>query len=139
MARNDPLPRIPRYGKRIHRRLGPLLRALDEEHKIKQILSWTYKFEGLEQIPTKTSVTKIKEQDLWNEEEKTKLKINQAFEEIPNSDEEKEGKVSTSITAKPKFLNEEARTKISNAEKGTLMHLCVQKMDETQEYDLHTI
>lgn len=110
-----------------------------EEHKIKQILSWKYKFEGLEQIPTKTSVTKIKEQDLWNEEEKTKLKINQAFEEIPNSDEEKEGKVSTSITAKPKFLNEEARTKISNAEKGTLMHLCVQKMDEKQEYDLQKI
>lgn len=110
-----------------------------EEHKIKQILSWKYKFEGLEQIPTKTSVTKIKEQDLWNEEEKTKLKINQAFEEIPNSDEEKEGKDSTSITAKPKFLNEEARTKISNAEKGTLMHLCVQKMDEKQEYDLQKI
>ena len=67
------------------------------------------------------------------------MKINQAFEEIPNSDEEKEGKVSTSITAKPKFLNEEARTKISNAEKGTLMHLCVQKMDEKQEYDLQKI
>ena len=110
-----------------------------EEHKIKQILSWKYKFEGLEQIPTKTSVTKIKEQDLWNEEERTKLKINQAFEEMPNSDEEKEGKDSTSITAKPKFLNEEARTKISNAEKGTLMHLCVQKMDEKQEYDLQKI
>ena len=110
-----------------------------EEDRIKQILSWKYKFEGLEQIPTKTSVTKIKEQDLWNEEERTKLKINQAFEEISNSDEEKEGRVSTSITAKPKFLNEEAKTKISNAEKGTLMHLCVQKMDEKQEYDLQKI
>ena len=43
------------------------------------------------------------------------------------------------ITAKPKFINENKETKISNAEKGTLMHLCVQKMDEKQEYTLEKI
>ena len=82
----------------------------DEKNKIKNILEWQYKFKGLEQIPTKTSVTKIKEQE-----------------------------ISSNITAKPKFLNEEEKTKITSAEKGTLMHMCVQKMDEKQAYNMKKI
>lgn len=34
------------------------------------------------------------------------------------------------ITQKPKFVNNNENAKISNAQKGTLMHLCVQKMNE---------
>ena len=82
---------------------------------------------GVSEIPTKTSVTKIKE--LANAEqiqEKTReLKI-----------DIQEDKTQTSISAKPKFLNDSKDNKITNAQKGTVMHLCVQKMNEKEEYDL---
>lgn len=101
--------------------------------KIKEFLSWKYGYEGLEGIPTKTSVTKIKEMTRAEEiKENTKnIKIN------IQENEKKEMQVS--ITQKPKFLNDSENNKITNAQKGTLMHLCVQKMNEKQEYDLKKI
>ncbi len=42
-----------------------------------------------------------------------------------------ETKEARAITQKkPKFVNNNENVKISNAQKGTLMHLCVQKMNE---------
>ena len=41
--------------------------------------------------------------------------------------------------AKPKFLDEELNEKITGAERGTLMHLCVQKMDENKDYGENSI
>ena len=101
--------------------------------KIKEFLNWKYGYEGLEGIPTKTSVTKIKEMTRAEEiKENTKnIKIN------IQENEKKEMQVS--ITQKPKFLNNSENNKITNAQKGTLMHLCVQKMNEKQEYDLKEI
>ena len=101
--------------------------------KIKEFLNWKYGYEGLEGIPTKTSVTKIKEMTRAEEiKENTKnIKIN------IQENEKKEMQVS--ITQKPKFLNDSENNKITNAQKGTLMHLCVQKMNEKQEYDLKEI
>ena len=101
--------------------------------KIKEFLNWKYGYEGLEGIPTKTSVTKIKEMTRAEEiKENTKnIKIN------IQENEKKEMQVS--ITQKPKFLNNSENNKITNAQKGTLMHLCVQKMNEKQEYDLKKI
>ena len=43
------------------------------------------------------------------------------------------------ITQKPKFVNNNENAKISNAQKGTLMHLCVQKMNEKEEYTAEKI
>ena len=83
----------------------------ESKEKIKNILDWKYKYKELEAIPTKTSVTKIKE----NVEEQ--VNINQA----------------------PKFLNKEKDVKLTGARKGTLMHLCVQRMNEKQEYSLEKI
>ena len=51
-------------------------------------------------------------------------------------EETKEAKV---ITQKPKFVNNNENAKISNAQKGTLMHLCVQKMNEKEEYTAEKI
>ena len=99
----------------------------ETKDKIKQFLNWEYPYMGVSEIPTKTSVTKIKE--LANAEqiqEKTReLKI-----------DIQEDKTQTSISAKPKFLNDSKDNKITNAQKGTVMHLCVQKMNEKEEYDL---
>ena len=75
--------------------------SLDEN--IKHLLNWKYKFNLATKIPSKTSVTKIKELSKPNEEKFDK------------------------IMAKPKFLTQTDR--LTNAEKGTLMHLCLQKID----------
>ena len=41
------------------------------------------------------------------------------------------------LTNKPKFLNKEE--KITSSKKGTLMHLCVQKMNEKEEYNIEKL
>lgn len=82
-----------------------------EKEKIKEILNWQYKHHSIEGIPTKTSVSKLKEK---REQE-------------------------VQITQEPKFINEEAKTKLTGAQKGTLIHLCLQKMKETEEYNLEKI
>ena len=82
-----------------------------EKEKIKEILNWQYKHQSVEGIPTKTSVSKLKE--------------------------EREQEIQ--ITQEPKFINEEVKTKLTGAQKGTLIHLCLQKMKETEEYNLEKI
>ena len=103
----------------------------EKQEKIIQILNWEYLYKNLEGIPTKTSVTKLKEEAQGAET------IKESSKDI-TFDVSEDKKISL-ITAKPKFINENKETKISNAEKGTLMHLCVQKMDEKQEYTLEKI
>ena len=99
----------------------------ETKDKIKQFLNWEYPYMGVSEIPTKTSVTKIKElANVEQIQEKTReLKI-----------DIQEDKTQTSISAKPKFLKDSKDNKITNAQKGTVMHLCVQKMNEKEEYDL---
>lgn len=104
-----------------------------DKKKIKQFLNWKYPYEGVSGIPTKTSVTKIKE--LVNAEQIKETTKNIKF----GIQEENENTIQTSINAKPKFLNQSENNKITNAQKGTLMHLCVQKMNEKQEYNLQKI
>ena len=96
------------------------------EEEIKKIINWQYKFKNVEDLPTKTSVTKIKEaQNLLNIEEQTRK----------NKTEENK---KVELNEMPNFLKEDV-SKISNAQKGTLMHLCVQKMNEKQEYNYEKI
>lgn len=103
-----------------------------QKEEINRILQWMYAYNSLNGVPTKTSVTKIKElsniEQMQENTQKVKFNIS-----------EENTKIKVSITDKPKFLNESENTKITNAQKGTLMHLCVQKMDEKQEYDLQSI
>ena len=87
------------------------------EEKIKNILDWKYSYNNLENIPTKTTVTKIKELENKNE-----------YNDIP--------KINTQT---PKFLNEIQSNKLTAAQKGTLMHLMVQKMNENIEYSYKDI
>ena len=96
----------------------------EEQENIKAKLLWTYGFIDSVVLQTKTSVTKLK--DLANEENIISL-------EEMNSDE---GEEKIEI-AKPKFLCEEQ--KITSAQKGTLMHLCFQKLDHTKDYSIADI
>ena len=80
--------------------------------EIAEKLEWKYTRKGLTNIPTKMSVTQIKR---INERKEEKEKI----DTVPN------------------FMKEEIE--ITSARKGTLMHLCIQKMDENKEYSITDI
>lgn len=83
-------------------------------------LDWKYQYLESSKIPTKTSVTKLKEME---EESDIEDLINM----VKNDQNAK-----TRLTAKPKFM--EKVQKLSAAQKGTLIHLCIQMLDEKNEY-----
>lgn len=76
--------------------------------KINEILNWQYKYKEMTNIQSKMSVTKIKE--------------------LKNNDTQKQ----QHIEIKPKFMLD--KTKVSSAERGTIIHLILQKLDSTKEY-----
>ena len=92
------------------------------EQALKELLEWKYDYIVDTTLPTKSSVTKIKQ-------EKIKL------EEMLKGIESEEVEYKKSYT--PKFMQEDK--KISNAEKGTLVHLCIQRLDEKKDYELKDI
>ena len=81
-----------------------------QKDKIKKVLEWEYKYKIPKNVLTKTSVTKIKNMKQEIEEEK---------------------KIEYKI---PEFLEKE-KSSLTSAEKGTLMHLILQKLNEQVEYD----
>ena len=92
-----------------------------ENESIKKLLNWKYENLASTKIEAKSSVTKIKEMENEN--------INVLFEE--KADNKKES------LQKPKFLSDDI--KITKTRIGTLMHLCIQKLDEKLEYDYNKI
>ena len=135
-------------------------------------LSWEYKYLASAKIPTKTSVTKLKQQGDETEQDledvlenkkmtgKEKIRNGNTLEpkttrktweslEVKNKDsepkfsgekieadktQESEAKRLTSI---PKFM--ETEQKLTPAQKGTLIHLCVQKLDEKKDYTMQEL
>lgn len=92
--------------------------------KIRDKLEWEYPYLLSSTIPTKTSVSKIKEQK--QEADTIELK------EFVNKKQNYHFEV-------PKFIKEESSTAISSARKGTLVHLCLQKLDTKVNYDKQKI
>ena len=92
---------------------------IKELDNIKKVLSWKYKYNVLAKVPTKTSVSKLKE---------IKQKEEQDIDLEELLSKEKVHKYET-----PSFMVKENRT-ITSSRKGTLVHLCIQKLDETKEY-----
>ncbi len=87
-----------------------------ENEGLKELLNWKYENEFATKLEAKTSVTKIKQME--NVEEDLK------YNEVVN-------------LQKPNFIKEDV--KITNAQIGTLMHLCIQKMNEKCDYDYEKI
>ena len=76
-------------------------------------MEWEYKYKDSTEMPSELSVSKIKE--------------------LSKDTEEKIG-----ITLKkPNFLIE--KTELTPAEKGTIMHLCLQKLNYKEEYNLEKL
>ena len=82
-------------------------------NEIKNKLEWKYEYLKLSKIESKSSVSKIKQ--------------------LANAEEE-----SKQITKTPKFLNEKNNI-LSGALKGTLIHLCMQRLNEKEDYTYEKI
>lgn len=103
------------------------IKSTKEIDEIKKIIEWKYENYLATTIPSKASVTKLKE--LENEEQ---LKV------LFTTEEQSESKAFSNLLPKPKFLNKEE--KLTGAEKGTVMHLILQKLKIRKEgYNLEQI
>ena len=89
---------------------------INKINEIKKILNWNYEYMNSVKMPTKTSVSKIKEK-VGSIEELEKSEVN--------------------LQLHPKFMK--GKQSITPAQKGTLMHLCLQKLDEKEEYSIEKI
>lgn len=91
----------------------------EEIEKIRQELEWKYPYQISSQIPTKTSVSKLKEK--WQEETRQI-----EWQELVQNKQEYH-------LQEPEFAKRK-QEKISSARRGTLIHLCMQKLEEKKEY-----
>ena len=96
-------------------------------NKISKILEWEYPYIISSQIPRKTSVSKIKEQAQERIQEENEINLEELLEKkvVHNFQE-------------PKFIANE-QEKVSNARKGTLVHLCLQKLDSKKDYSVEEL
>lgn len=89
---------------------------VEDQNKIEAILNYTYPNQLATIIPTKVSVTDLKQM-----QEETKIVKSIEF-------------------PKPEFLKEKKeKTVLTGAQKGTLVHLCMQYLNEKEEYDLNKV
>ena len=127
----------------------------DSVQEVKKMLDWQYKYEVDTKLPTKTSVSKLKnnspdtllslnEQKDWEEDEDIDEKeaARDGLEEqqyiTNNSKPEGKQEIKTQWI-KVEDMLQEGISKITSAQKGTLVHLCIQKLDEQKDYNLEDI
>lgn len=141
--------------KRIEQEEIDVVKILDEHKKdkeeikkIEKILNFEYKHKLATTIPTMSSVTQIKQmQDNIKGSKVGKEDKEKAVQKLDKSEFLKENKVGKEYKKeemiitfdKPKFLKEDKEDKLTNAEKGTLVHLCMQHLNEKVEYNLEKI
>jgi ATP-dependent helicase/nuclease subunit A len=116
--------------------------------EIKQKMEFIYPFEKATQIPTKMSVSQIKElkqkgklvtQGLENtditeitkeNQENTQNKSHLNIQQTKQT-EKKEPELEITL---PEFMKEDKKQTITPAQKGTIIHLCLQKLNLQKEY-----
>ncbi len=97
---------------------------------IQNVIENKYKYETSIAIPTKTSVTELKE--LANEN-------NRAIRNVESFLNEEDSKSSYNKFEIAKFMKNDEQEKLTGAKKGTLLHLCMQKLEIGKEYELSDI
>ena len=93
------------------------------------------------------AVQKPEKSNLLKKSKEVKEHKEKATEKLDKSEFLKENKVGKEYKKeemiitfdKPKFLKEDKEDKLTNAEKGTLVHLCMQHLNEKVEYNLEKI
>ena len=114
--------------------------------RIEKSLSFEYPYFVSTKLPLKSTVSKVKE--MQNEENiydlEAELVGNQYMLDLPRNIEKKDSSNEFFIkdkldfeNQKPKFLTE--TEKVSNSEKGTLVHFILQKIDFTKEYTIEDL
>ena len=104
----------------------------EEINKINEINNFKYKDIIATKIPTKTSVTKIKEIHNNQMEESEEIDL---FELKTKKNTLKQATFSI-----PNFMkDQQEKEKITATQKGTLIHLCLQKLNENHEYSKEDI
>lgn len=115
---------------------------------LKQNLEWKYAYEVDTKLPTKTSVTKLKQEQenrIPSLEDQVNWEEENQISNVLDIEGNLENKVSRKLEEKQlqyiqvKPLENEKVTKLTPAQKGTLVHLCIQKLDERKEYELQDI
>lgn len=104
-----------------------------KEEKIKEIekeLNYQYKHFIATKIPTKTSVTKIKQIENAYREYRNK-ENEETIVDLFEIGNEKKQEIIFDI---PKFMKKEEKEKLTGVQKGTLVHLCMQRLNAKQEY-----
>lgn len=156
-AKQDLIKELQVTGEKEETEITKLIQEEVEKQKdidlseLKQSLEWKYAYEVDTKLPTKTSVTKLKQGKAnqlpslnshknWEEgESNSKLEV---VGRLENEEDANLEKMQTSNQLKyiqVKALGSEEATKLTPAQKGTLVHLCIQKLDETKEYELQDI
>ena len=93
------------------------------------------------------AVQELEKSDLLKKSKEVKEHKEKATEKLDKSEFLKENKVGKEYKKeemiitfdKPKFLKEDKEDKLTNAEKGTLVHLCMQHLNEKVEYNLEKV
>ncbi len=102
----------------------------EELEKLTKELDWVYKYKDSTILPTKTSVSRLKDVSIEKENQDKIVNAEEInlFEELSQNLE---------ITLdKPKFMRDD---KITKAQIGTLVHMCIQKLDEGINYTIKDI
>lgn len=111
--------------------------------KLEEILNFSYPNEIATKIPTKTSVTKIKQLHIKESLEKSleDLLVDKNIKLAENNKDIKNDNIylQESNFQKPQFLRNEENNKLTSAQKGTLVHLCLQKLDERKDYTIELV
>ena len=95
---------------------------------LEEKLYFEYKYKKATEMPTKTSVTQLAHKDFATFVDEDMIK--------PGEDEEEPTEV---MLPRPKFLNNNDEEKITPSQRGTVIHLCMKKLDFTREYNLEDI
>ena len=126
----DKKEELSNWSKMLNNVSENIQKEVEFEHKenlykiIQKELEYKYKYSASTIIPTKISVTKIKELKQSNKVKSV---------EKTNIDETK------NTFKKPEFLKDKEEEKLTSAQKGTITHLCLQKLDVKKEYNLDEI
>lgn len=94
-------------------------------------IEYKYKNELATTIPTKSSVTKIKQIK--------QRKVGIDLEDMGDETEEINKNDSKITFETPKFLKESKEEVITSAQKGTLVHLCLQKLNPKEDYNIEKV
>lgn len=103
----------------------------DEINEIAKLLEYEYAYKIHEKIPTKTSVTKIKK---MRQEE-----IEEEQNEVYFEDLGKANNIEEISFEKPQFLRDDKEQKITSAQMGTLIHMCMQRLNPKNSYTLEDV